>query len=237
MLRTKWVLLTGFFLLPGVCPAQAGLMELEDIFYSCCDADRYVQANFAGEFSNIESGGFNTVGGFPNTGGSDDSGVGFGGAIGLSTSYNSVRVRTEIEGMWRQDSRYVTDSFPGPPGPITFFYQVQATDNWSAMSNLWLDYPLAEDLWLYGGGGIGAAGRHLNVDDGVVFGGKSETNFAYQFGTGLIYPVGDNVELDLGYRFLDFGSTSIPLIDGLAGNYEADLVSHQIMFCVRLYVR
>lgn len=48
--------------------------------------------------------------------------------------------------------------------------------------------------------------------------------------------MGDNVELDLGYRFLDLGNTSVPLIAGLAGNYEADLVSHQIMFCVRLYV-
>lgn len=48
--------------------------------------------------------------------------------------------------------------------------------------------------------------------------------------------MGDNVELDLGYRFLDLGNTSVPLIAGLAGNYEAYLVSHQIMFCVRLYV-
>lgn len=238
MLRTKWVLLTVFFLLPGTSPVQAGLLELDDIFYSCSDADRYVQANFAGAFSNIQSGGFNTAGVFPNTGASDDSGVGFGGTIGFSNSYDSVRVRTEIEGMWRQDSNYVTNSFPGPPGPITFFYDVQATDNWSAMSNLWLDVPVAENLWLYGGGGIGAAGMNLSVNDGVVTGSRTKTNFAYQFGTGLILPVGDNTELDLGYRFLDLGDTTVPLVvQGSAGDYTADLVSHQIMFCVRMYVR
>lgn len=238
MIRTKWILPIVFFLLPGASPVHAGLMELEDVFYSCSDADRYVQANFAGAFSNIESGGFNTAGGFPNTGGSDDSGVGFGGAIGLSKSFDTVRVRTEIEGMWRQDSSYVTDSFPGPPGPITFLYQVQSTDNWSAMSNLWLDVPVAEDLWLYGGGGIGAAGMNLSVNDGVVTGNRTQTNFAYQFGTGLILPVGANAELDLGYRFLDLGDTTIPLSTAFpAGDYTADMVSHQIMFCVRLFVR
>ena len=90
---------------------------------------------------------------------------------------------------------------------------------------------------MYGGGGIGAVGMELSVDDGVVSGQKSETNFAYQVGTGFILPVSDAVELDLGYRFLDAGQTNVPLDGGTSGNYAADLVSHQIMFCVRLYLR
>ncbi len=80
--------------------------------------------------------------------------------------------------MWRQDSEHVTNSFPGPPEPIIFFYDAKSSDNWSTLANLWLDVAVSERLWLYGGGGLGAAGTHLTVDDTEVHGEKTATNFA-----------------------------------------------------------
>ncbi len=214
---------------------RADAIEVTEVF-RIGDYNPYVQANFTGSFTNLDSGGFNTAGFFTNSNHDTDSNVGFGGTFGLMKEHESFRIRPEFEAMWRQDAGYVTDSFPGPPGPISFFYDVQSSDNWSTLANLWLDAPIAEHLWLYGGGGIGAAGMHLSVTDNVVSGETTASNFAWQAGAGFIVPVSDNFEIDLGYRFLDMGTASIALDGGSSGDYLADLVSHNLMFSVRLYV-
>lgn len=226
--------------------SHAELLELGEVFSSGnttslfgsgSDTGLYVQGNTSASILDLNSGGFNTEGGFPNTGDSQDTLLGLGGAIGTFKQYDKFRVRLEAEGMWQGDSTNVTNSFPGPPGPITFFYTAQAEQNWSAMANLWFDAPLTRHLAMYAGGGIGAAGTRLTVDDTVVVGQSSSTNFAYQVGTGLILPVGKNVEFDMGYRFLDAGKTTAALDGGASGNYTADLLSHQLMFSVRLKLR
>ncbi len=217
------------------CVSEAGMWEVDDVFSSGSDTGFYIQGNISGSILDLQSGGFNTAGTFPNTGDSQENLLGYGGAIGVSKQYERVRVRLEAEGMGREDSTHITNSFPGPP--IPFFYTVQAQHNWSAMANLWFDAPLTDRLSMYAGGGIGAAGTSLTVDDGFVFGQGSSTNFAYQLGSGLILPVGENVEFDLGYRFLDGGTATVALDGGASGNYTADLLSHQVMLSVRLKLR
>jgi opacity protein-like surface antigen len=225
----------SLLIIASVCHGQAEAIEIAEVFRDG-ECTPYVQANFVGSAANLDSSGYNTSGLFSNSGDDTDSNVGFGGALGLKKEYDTFRVRPEFEVMWRQDSEHVTNSFPGPPGPITFFYDAKSSDNWSTLANLWLDVPVSEKLWLYGGGGLGAAGTHLTVDDTEVSGEKTASNFAWQAGGGFILPVGDRCELDLGYRFLDMGSTSVPLDGGTNGSYVADMASHNLMFSVRLYV-
>lgn len=215
--------------------SHAGLLELDDVFTPVGEPGIYIQGNTAASFLQLESGGYNDRGDFFNTGDSQSGAIGLGGAIGTYKHYERFRLRLEAEGMWRGDSTDITNSYPVPP---PFFYHVQSEQNWSAMANLWFDVPLRDRLSVYAGGGIGAAGTHLTVYDTEVFGQGSNVNFAYQLGTGLILPVGENVELDLGYRFLDAGQASVALYDPTpVGNYTADLTSHQIMFSVRLKLR
>jgi len=227
-----WQCLLVLFVLNS---GRAEAIEVTDVF-RFEDYIPYVQANFTGSFTNLDSGGFNTAGFFANSNHDTDSNVSFGGTFGLMQERESFRIRPEFEAMWRQDAEYVTDSFPGPPGPITFFYDVRSSDNWSTLANLWLDAPITDHVLLYGGGGIGAAGMHLSVTDNVVSGQATSSNFAWQAGAGFIVPVSDIFEFDLGYRFLDMGTASVALDGGSSGNYLADLVSHNLMFSVRLYV-
>lgn len=211
-------------------PAEAG--SLEEIFH--CEHDAfYVQGNLAGSFQTLKA-----------VGGSSDLELGFddraheatlpvGGAIGFCDVYDSdllgtFRVRKELEGMWQGRGDYTiygSDGF-NPPEAVKL-----NVSQWTVMGNIWLDKPIADDLLVYVGGGLGAAGTDLQLP--ILAATGTSTNFAYQFGTGLTYQLTDGIELDAGYRFLDTGSTSIKLPKG---GIHADLFAHQIMFSIRCYL-
>ncbi len=230
----KFTALMLLLLVVSAQSAQAQWLELDNVFSNDSTVETYIQGNFSGAFPAVESGGFNRFLNRPNTGDSRDDVVGFGGAIGLAKTTEYFRVRGEVEGMWREDSDHRTSTTPF----VGAVYQVKSTDNWSVLTNLWVDVTLNDSLWLYGGGGIGAAGTHLNVNDQLDSGQKSDTDFAYQLGTGLILAATEDIEIDFGYRFLDAGQVNVPLVFGVfpAGNYTADLVTHQIMLSVRVYL-
>lgn len=196
----------------------------------------YVSGTVTGSFIEADSGGFNTVGLFNNTGSDDSDVYGLGGALGIAADFDAWRARLEVEGMWRDDQVSVTNSFM-PPTP-TFFYQVQADSNWSVLGNMWLDVPVAEFFSIYGGGGLGGAGGQLTVNDTVVGGTGHDEGFAWQAGAGMIVELTDTVELDLGYRFVDMGETAINLqsigIGTPAGNYTLERESHEILATLRV---
>jgi opacity protein-like surface antigen len=147
-------------------------------------------------------------------------------------------LRLEVEGRGRDALSGQTNSFE-PPTP-TFFYSVRAADGWSVMANAWRDWYLTDRLGLYGGGGIGAGGYRLTVNDTVVSGYGHVGGFAWQVGTGTTYRITDRTTIDLGYRFFDTVSDSLPLTDGTpgggpAGSYLSNFYASELLLSLRIY--
>ena len=218
----------------------------EDPGTGCCGglgSDRpsrrfYITGIIGASFGTLQSGGVNTEGNFPNTGRATDSLLTAGAAAGLAFDRDNGLVRLEVEGRGRDALSGMTNSFE-PPTP-TYFYSVRATDGWSVMANAWRDWYLTERLGFYGGGGIGAGGYRLTVNDTVVSGYGHVGGFAWQAGAGTTYRITDRTTIDLGYRFFDTVSDSLPLTaiesGGFpAGSYVSNFYASELLLSVRIY--
>ncbi len=88
------------------------------------------------------------------------------------------------------------------------------TSYYSAMLNLYYDIDTGTKFTPYIGGGIGYArvkskavvtgdipGGHLDISSST-----HENNFAWQLGFGVSYQVTNNIDLDFGYRYSDYGN-------------------------------
>lgn len=199
----------------------------------------YVSGTAQGAFLEMETGGLNTEGPHVNFGNDRDDVLALGGALGVSQDHGNFRTRGEIEGMWWGDQEdLVTGSFPGPPGPATFFYNTNIDSNWSVMGNFWADLYANDYIAWYLGGGAGVAGARIETNDTVVLGSSSDQDFAWQFGTGVLVNVNDNTEVDFGYRYVDLGEleTDLTFLGAPAGKFKADRESHNIALTVRYYL-
>jgi opacity protein-like surface antigen len=212
----------------------------------CCDeldADCpsrrfYITGIIGASFGTLQSGGLNTEGDFPNTGRATDSLLTAGAAVGMAFDRANGLLRLEVEGRGRDALQGSTNSFE-PPTP-SYFYSVRAADGWSVMSNVWRDWYLTERLGFYGGGGIGAGGYRLTVNDTVVSGYGHMGGFAWQAGTGTTYQLTKRTTIDLGYRFFDTVSDSLPLTTigsgGIpAGSYQSNFYASELLLSVRIY--
>ncbi|EJM9750361.1 TPA: outer membrane protein, partial [Escherichia coli] len=61
-----------------------------------------------------------------------------------------------------------------------------------------------------------------------------DNNFAWSIGAGVRYDITPDIALDLSYRYLDAGKSSLSYKDAEGDKYksEADVKSHDIMFGV-----
>ncbi|MFM7289877.1 MAG: outer membrane protein [Planctomycetia bacterium] len=198
----------------------------------------YLTGIIGASFGVLQSGGTNTEGGFPNTGRAADSLLTAGGAAGVAIDRAGGFLRLEVEGRGRDALSGLTNSFE-PPVP-DFFYAVRAVDGWSVMANAWRDWQLTDRLGFYGGGGIGAGGYRLSVNDGVVSGYGHMDAFAWQAGTGTTYRLTERTTIDLGYRFFDTVSDSLPLtVNGSggvpAGSYVSNFYASELLLSIRVY--
>ena len=198
----------------------------------------YITGIIGASFGTLQSGGTNTEGNFPNTGGANDSLLTAGGAVGMAFDRSAGLLRLEVEGRGRDALSGLTNSFE-PPSP-TYFYSARAADGWSVMTNVWRDWYLTERLGFYGGGGIGAGGYRLTVNDSVVSGYGHVGGFAWQAGTGTTFQLTQRTTLDLGYRFFDTVSDSLPLtVNGTggvpAGSYVSNFYASELLLSVRIY--
>ena len=218
----------------------------EDQAAGCCDdldADCpsrrfYITGIIGASFGTLQSGGLNTEGDFPNTGRATDSLLTAGFAGGMAFDRNNGLLRLEVEGRGRDALQGSTNSFE-PPTP-SYFYSVRAADGWSVMTNAWRDWYLTERLGFYGGGGIGAGGYRLTVNDTVVSGYGHVGGFAWQAGTGTTYQLTEWTTIDLGYRFFDTVSDSLPLTvigsgGAPAGSYVSNFYASELLLSVRIY--
>ncbi|QEF96705.1 hypothetical protein Mal15_07330 [Stieleria maiorica] len=216
----------------GMSTASAQLFD----FKNC-----YVAGSFAGDFLTMEGSGRNTNGNFDASGKEHETNEAYAFSYGREFDYCDYQIRLESEYMFLEDSQFTLNSFPGPPGPYTFFYRGAFTDRFAGLSNLWIDKPISENLEVYAGGGIGWSHFEFAANDGVVSSVKDDDDIAYQFGIGLTCKLLSNVELDFGYRRLDLGNANTNLVTNVggapAGNLNVDLDSDQLMLTLRVFRR
>lgn len=202
----------------------------------------YVGGAYSHSWTDIDTGGFNTAGTFTNfdctgttigTRTCDDSDDASGASVffGINNifSFNdSVSVRGEIEYNYRQGGDYVTGSFPGAPVPA-FLYSTSVSSYHTGFVNAYLDFKLPDmPVTLYVGGGLGASRTKVTTTDFVVAGTASDTSFAFNAGGGVKYEAVPGVEVFGDVRYVDLGSTNVPLVGGAAGNYTVDHHSTEI---------
>lgn len=204
---------------------------------ACQDTGRrfYITGIIGASFGVLQSGGINEAGNFPNTGRATDSLFTAGGAVGTAIDCDTGMLRLEVEGRGRDPLQGYTNSYQ-PPVP-TYFYSVRAVDGWSVMANAWRDWQLTERFGVYTGGGIGAGGYRLTVSDGVVSGYGHMAGFAWQAGTGTTFQLTERTTLDLGYRFFDTVSDTLPLAtSGVpVGSYVSNFYASELLLSVRIY--
>ncbi len=210
----------------------------DDLDTDCPSRRFYITGIIGASFGALQSGGINTEGNFPNTGRATDSLLTAGFAGGMAFDRDNGLLRLEVEGRGRDALSGTTNSFE-PPTP-SYFYSVRAADGWSVMTNAWRDWYLTDRLGFYGGGGIGAGGYRLSVNDSVVSGYGHVGGFAWQAGTGTTFQLTRRTTLDLGYRFFDTVSDPLPLTangsGGLpAGSYVSNFYASELLLSIRIY--
>lgn len=197
----------------------------------CCP-QFYVSGIIGASFATLSSGGENTAGiPTPNTGAIGGDLLTAGGAGGVAFVRPHGLLRFEAEGRYRDALKGQTPSAFDP-----LVYDVQMSDAWSAMANVWRDFFLTSRLGVYGGGGIGAGGYHLSAEDPLIGGSGDPSVFAWQAGAGVTYRIWHRTTLDLGYRFFDLGTASTPLFYGSdpAGNYASTFTASELLLSVRV---
>lgn len=193
----------------------------------------YVSGIVGASFASLSSGGTNTAGiPTPNTGTAVDDLFSAGGAFGVAFDRPHGLVRAEVEGRGRE--RFLGETASVEP------FAVAAADDWTVMANLWRDVFFTSRLGVYGGGGIGGGGYRLAVTDPstIVTGASTAREFAWQAGAGITYRVGPRITLDLGYRFVELGTASTPLLlgdGGSAGDYTSAFSASELLLSVRMY--
>ena len=209
---------------------------------ACCPTDcaapgpGFISFNIAGAFGHYRPGGVNTVGGFSNVGEPQyEETLDLGGSMGIEKCLGRGKLRFEFQATAHGATSMDTASFPGPPPPTPFIYNVIIDDRWSALGNIWYEIPLSNrGTSVYAGGGAGAGGGSLTVDDGVVSGFGRFRESVWQFGFGFTRSLSNRTSVDLGYRYIDFGSADVPFNGGF-GNYTMDMTSHQVLYSIRFH--
>ena len=124
----------------------------------------------------------------------------FTAGVALGRRYDRCRgaLRIEIEGRVRENIHENLAS-----GIVTA--DLAARGVWSSTVNLWREREISNSFSIYGGGGIGLGGfdnvYRVTGPLGDIRVDETNTNFAWQIGTGLTYKVNRRMSLDLGYRF------------------------------------
>lgn len=208
------------------------------------DPDRGLYVSLLAGSSSLEgsSGGLNTVGNFRNFGGGEDEETAGGFAVGLRLPTRRYGggcfARLEFEGIDLGDRDFETGSFPGPPGPATFLYDVQIDDMQSGLVNLIFDIPIRENFGVYLGSGFGGASYDLAVSDSVVQGKGRVNELAVQYAFGVNVYLTERLVLDLGWRHTEYGKSEIDLSSSPApgadaGNYKLNLSAENLWVTFR----
>jgi len=193
--------------------------------------------------------------------GSDgDSSLGYGLGVGFGFDFEEVLPKTwdawgtafRVEGefVYGREYEFVsnTEDPAGQPLPRRFFNEVSA---WTFMPvNLYIDVPLRKPMSkIFGrvprlepfdfsfGFGAGVSHVQVNAFDNTAHARDTVYKFAFQANGAFSYEINERTKIQLGYRYLDLGSTDAKLLfDGTtvdAGTVDLDLHSHEIVLAAR----
>lgn len=136
-------------------------------------------------------------------------------AVGGFFQIPNGAVRTEIEYSQKADAENSYESM----GDI---YKAKIEIQ-SLMLNAFYDIDIGSKVTPYIGGGIGYAKLKLDDQYWKDAYGKDidDNNFAWQIGAGVAVELTDNVSVDAGYRYVDYGDLSATGDDGYGGETES----------------
>ncbi len=126
----------------------------------------------------------------------------------------TYRSRASVQGSSDVSFTYTVDGAPlNESGHMT---QSNKIDLQTLMVNAWFDIPTGVSFYPYVGGGIGLAFiRHkstgtLATNEYEAFtNSENETNFAWSLGAGMRWDFAERWAADLGYRYIDAGSSKV----------------------------
>ena len=108
------------------------------------------------------------------------------------------------------------------------------------MLNAYYDFNTDSRFTPYIGGGIGFAkakiARARYNDDGEIPFFKltnSHTNIAWQIGAGISYAFNDNIDLDIGYRYIDYGKVNKQLASRAITRINDELTANELYAGIR----
>ena len=148
-------------------------------------------------------------------------------AYGLSAPVKFGKLRTELELGWNSKAGdknlYDIVISQGNAGDYNGEHYQVNTSVWTGMFNVYYDFDTGTKLMPYINAGVGYA--HLKTKAhtwGKMGQGpydinfkEDANNFAWNIGLGVSYALTDNLSVDLGYRYTDFGNIkSNPVIAG-----------------------
>lgn len=146
-----------------------------------------------------------------------DNGFATTGAIG-QTIGSAARVEIELGYRANNINKVSLDG----PGTATVKGDIST---YSLLGNAFYDFATGSRFTPFIGAGIGLA----NIEADIDLAGREDDNvFAYQLAAGGSMAVGENLNIDLQYRY--FG-TADPNFNGLDAEYD----SHNLMFGLRLF--
>lgn len=163
---------------------------------------------------------------------SDKSGYTVGGAIGYNFAGMGLPVRAEAEYLYHDQFKYsaVNGTAAGSTGAFTSKIDVH-----TAFANFYYDIKTSTAFTPYVGAGLGVAWINQKVDTsftGGTSGNYDTTNFAWNVGAGVGYSLTDNIIIDLGYRYTNFGDAK-KYDTGTVSFQTKDLNSHEALLGLR----
>lgn len=213
-----------------------GLAVLPGVSNAVDWSGSYIGAEVGSSKVKMDTSGRNTLGGFDNWGDDNDKASIFG-----------IKAGKELGDHWLAEISYVrrnglgdmvTNSFPGAPGPATFFYDTELSTSNTFMVSGYVQ-PVNISGWKpYAGMGMGFSSIEIEyVTDGVVEGnGDKDWELSWQLMLGVEYEINDSLDLQFGYRFVDLGDSTVDLTSfggTPAGKFKADLTANEYMIGLR----
>ena len=166
----------------------------------------------------------------------DDDVYGVNLAYGLFKKVSGGSLRGEVELNYRSDAEKSFTSLDVDQDPVNEKAKVSSN---SIMLNIYYDIDTGTKFSPYVGAGVGYArlkAKYGMVDadgDGISM-DETANNFAWQVGAGVGYALSDNMTLDVGYRYIDYGDVSKTIGNNIASiKMEADVTAHEFMLGAR----
>ena len=134
-------------------------------------------------------------------------------AAGASTPVKYGKLRTELEFGWNDDAKDSHNSFfQSTSNPYNYKLENKLSV-YATMINVYYDIDTGTKFTPYVGAGLGMAHLKNKATVSASLGGQplslndteEENHLAWNIGFGMNYALTDNLSLDLGYRYSDYG--------------------------------